>query len=218
MNQNNLSNSKFCAIFEFKEEIKTKYFNEFLSLKLGYKQRDIINEKIDELMPKEFSSSHQNMIKRVLIEEQRRFFKIRNNFIFDSTHSVMNLINMHGIMIYHLFNYLIIIMELSFVEENDYIFMLNHNFDLIANTKNFTNDYLLNQKIFHKYKLNLLEILKIKQEKIAQKLYDTFKIIEEQKEIRQIKTDEYLIPQLYVPLGEKNTGMMKTNNFNLKKK
>ena len=128
MNQNNISNSKFCSIFEFKKDVKTKYFDEYLSLKLGYKQRDIINEKIDELMPKEFSSSHQNMIKRVLIEEQRRFFKIRNNFIFDSTHSVMNLINMHGIMIYHLFNYLIIIMELSFVEENDYIFMFNHHF------------------------------------------------------------------------------------------
>ena len=46
------------------------------------------------------------------------------------------------------------ILEISFTEESDYIFMLNHNFDLIANTKNFTDDYLLNQKIFHKYKFN----------------------------------------------------------------
>ena len=58
MNQNNIPKSKFCAIFEFKKEITTKYFDEYLSLKLGYKQKDIINEKIDELMPKEFSSSH----------------------------------------------------------------------------------------------------------------------------------------------------------------
>ena len=58
---------------------------------------------------------------------------------------------MHGIMIYNLYNYLIMILEISFIEESDYIFMLNHNFDLIANTKNFTDDYLLNQKIFQKY-------------------------------------------------------------------
>ena len=52
----------------------------------------------------------------------------------------MNIIDMHGIMIYNLFNYLIMIMEISFIEESDYIFMLNHNFDLIAHTKNFTDD------------------------------------------------------------------------------
>ena len=151
MNQNNIPKSKYCAIFEFKKEITTKYFDEYLSLKLGYKQKDIINEKIDELMPKEFSSSHQNMVKRTFIGEQRRFFKIQKNCIFDSSHTVMNIIDMHGIMIYNLFNYLIMIMEISFIEESDYIFMLNHNFDLIAHTKNFTDDYLLNQKIFHKY-------------------------------------------------------------------
>ena len=217
MNQNNIPKSKYCAIFEFKKEITTKYFDEYLSLKLGYKQKDIINEKIDELMPKEFSSSHQNMVKRTFIGEQRRFFKIQKNCIFDSSHTVMNIIDMHGIMIYNLFNYLIMIMEISFIEESDYIFMLNHNFDLIAHTKNFTDDYLLNQKIFHKYKLKLLEILKTKPEKITEKFSDIFKEIDEQKEIRQIKTDEYLIPQLYVPLGEKSAGMMQINNYNLKK-
>ena len=217
VNQNNIFNSKFYAIFEFKKEIKTKYFDEYLSLKLGYKQRDIINEKIDELMPKEFSSSHQNMIKRNFIGEQKRHFKIEKNCIFDSSHTVMNLIDMHGIMIYNLWNYLIMILEISFIEENEYIFMLNHNFDLIANTKNFTDDYLLNQKIFHKYKLKLLEMLKTKPEKITKKFEDTFKTIDEQKEIRQIKTDEYFIPQMYVPLGEKNEGMMQISNYNLKK-
>ena len=217
MNQNNISNSKFCAIFEFKKEIKTKYFDEYLSLKLGFKQTDIINEKIDELMPKEFSSSHQNVIKRAFIGEQKRFYKIEKNCIFDATHTVMNPVDMHGIMIYNLYNYLIMILEISFIEESDYIFMLNHNFDLIANTKNFTDDYLLNQKIFQKYQLKLLEMLKTKPEKITQKFSDTFKEIDEQKEIRQIKTDEYFIPQIYVPLGEKNAGLMQINNYNLKK-
>ena len=54
INQNQNKDSKFYAIFEFKKEIKTKYLDEFISLKLGFKQKDIINEKMDELMPKEF--------------------------------------------------------------------------------------------------------------------------------------------------------------------
>ena len=216
-NQNNRTDSKFFGIFEFKKEIKTKYFDECLAIRLGYKQRDIINEKLDELMPKEFINSHQNMIKRFFIGEQKRFFKTDKNYIFDSSHTVMYLVNTHGIMIYNLSNYLIMILEIVLNEDKDYIFMLNHNFDLIANTKNFTDDYLLNQKIFQKYKLKLLEMLKTKPEKIIQKFSDSFKSIDQQKEIRQIKTDEYFIPQLYVPLGEKSAGMMQINNYNLKK-
>ena len=113
----------------------------------------------------------------------------------------MNLVDSHGIMIYNLSNYLIMILEITILHERDYIFMVNHNFDLIANTKNFTEDYLLNQKIFQKYKLKLLEMLKTKPEKITQKFSDIFRDIDQQKEIRQIKTAEYFIPQLYVPLG-----------------
>ena len=216
-NQNNRTDSKFFAIFEFKKEITTKYFDEYLAIKLGYKQRDIINEKLDELMPKEFSNSHQNMVKKTFIGEQKRFFKTSTNYIFDSSHTVMYLVNTHGIMIYNLSNYLFIILEIVLNDDKDYTFMLNHNFDLIANTKNFTDDYLLNQKIFQKYKLKLLEMLKTKPEKIIQKFSDTFKTIDQQKEIRQIKTDEYFIPQIYVPLGEKSAGMMQINNYNLKK-
>ena len=215
--QNNRSDSKFFAIFEFKKEIKTKYFDECLSLKLGYKQKEIINEKLDEFLPKEFSHSHLNVIKKLFLGEQKRFFKAQNSFIFDVSHTTMNLIDAHGIMIYNLSNNLIMILELKLIEDRDYIFMLNHNFDLIANTKNFTEDYLLNQKIFNKYKLRLLEMLKTKPEKITQKFSDIFKSIDQQKEYRQIKTGEYFIPQLYVPLGEKSSGMLQINNFNMKK-
>ena len=215
--QNNKSDSKFFGIFVFKKEIKTKYFDECLSLKLGYKQKEIINEKLDELLPKEFSYCHLNIVKRIFLGEQKRFFKSQNSFIFDVSHTVMNSIDAHGIMIYNLSNNLIMILEIKLIDEKDYIFMLNHNFDLIANTRNFTEDYLLNQKIFNKYKLKLLEMLKTKPEKINQKFSDIFKSIDQQKEYRQIKTDEYFVPQLYVPLGEKSSGMLQINNFNMKK-
>ena len=77
MNQNNIPKSKYCAIFEFKKEITTKYFDEYLSLKLGYKQKDIINEKIDELMPKEFSSSIKIWLKELLLVNKDDFSKFK---------------------------------------------------------------------------------------------------------------------------------------------
>ena len=125
INQNNKSDSKFFVIFEFKKEIKTKYFDECLSFRLGYKQREIVNEKMDELMPKEFSNSHQNMVKKLFMGEQKRFFKTSKNYIFDFSHTVMSLIDSHGIMIYNLSNYLIMILEIKIIEDRDYIFMLN---------------------------------------------------------------------------------------------
>jgi hypothetical protein len=68
------------------------------------------------------------------------------------------------------------------------------------------------------YYLKIMDILKIKPEKLSEKFKNEFKIIEHQNLIRQIKTDEYFIPQFYVPPGEKNSGMMNPNNFNIKKK
>ena len=156
-NQNKSPNSKFYIIFQFKNEITTKYFDEFLSLKLGYSQKDIIDENIDELMPKEFCNSHQNMVKMQFLGEQRRLLKTSKNYVFDASHTFIYTIDSQGLMIYSLSKYLIIILEVKLFNDINYIFMLNHNFDLIANSKNFTNDYLLNQKIFSKYKLSLLE-------------------------------------------------------------
>ena len=168
-------------------------------------------------MPKEFSNSHQNMIKRIFIGEQKRSFKNSKNYLFDSSHTFMFLIDSHGTMIYNLSKNLIMILEFQLIRDKDYIFMLDHNFDLIANNKNFTNDYLLTQKIFFKYKLRLLEMLKMKPENITQKFIEVFYALEKQKEFRQIKTSEYFIPQLYVPLKEKNKGIMQVNNYSIKK-
>ena len=48
--QNNILGSKTYVIVEFKKELRTKYFTEDGGLKLGYHQKDIINEKIDILI------------------------------------------------------------------------------------------------------------------------------------------------------------------------
>ena len=213
----NKDDSKFFAIYEYKKELKTKYFSEELALRLGFQQKDIINEKIDELMPKEFSKSHQNIIKKLLIGEQLESFNLNNKYFFDSNGTLLFPTSSNGIIIYNLSKNLTVISETIFIPENRYNFMLNNNFELIASSKNFENEYLLNQKIFLMYDLKLLDILKIKPEKLNEKFKNEFRIINYQNSIRQIRTEEYFIPQFYVPPGEKNFGMMKSNNFNIKK-
>ena len=65
--QNNNFNSKYFSIFEYNKDLKTKYFCEYCALKLGFKQKDIINEEMEVLFPKKFYEYHQNMEKYLII-------------------------------------------------------------------------------------------------------------------------------------------------------
>ena len=216
--QNYKKDSKFYAIYEYKNELRTKYFSEACAIKLGFKQKDIINKKIDILMPREFCKPHQNLIKKILIGDQMRTFDLPKNYFFGVNGNVLFPAGSNGIVIYDLSKNISIISETVFNIENEYKFMMNNNFELIASSKNFEEEYLLNQKIFQMYDLKIMDILKIKPEKLNEKFNNEFKIIEHQNLIRQIRTDEYFIPQFYVPPGEKSYGMMNPNNFNIKKK
>ena len=96
--------------------------------------------------------------------------------------------------------------------------MLNNNFELLAHSENFENEYYLNKKIFQMYNLNLMNIIKISPEKVKKKFDSIFKKINNQNLIKQIKTEEYLIPQLYSFSGFKNSGKMNLFNYNISKK
>ena len=211
--QYNKNDSRFFAMYEYKKDLRTKYFSEECALRLGFKQKDLINKKIDELMPKEFCSSHQNIILNFFIGSQLKYFNIDRVFFFDKTTTVIYSVATRGSLMYNLTKNLIILSESTFEFEDDYKFMLNNNFEIISITKNFEDEYLLNQKIFHKYDLKLMEILQVKPEKLRQKFEKEFKIINYQNLIRQVKTEEYFIPQLYVQSGESNNGMFNHNNF-----
>ena len=211
--QYNKNDSRFFAIYEYKKDLRTKYFSEECALRLGFKQIDIINKKIDELMPKEFCNSHQNIVLNFFIGSQLKYYSLNRGFLFDKTTKVLYSITPRGALIYNLTKNLIILAESIFEFEEDYKFMLNNNFEILAITKNFEDEYLLNQKIFHKYDLKIMEILQVKPEKLHQKFEKEFKMINYQNLIRQVKTEEYFIPQLYVQTGETNNGMFNHNNF-----
>ena len=215
--QNNRINSKYYAIFKYKNELRTKYYSEISALKLGYRQKDLINKKIDELMPKEFSNSHQNIVKKLIVGSQIRTFNFDKNYFFDITSTQLFSVNYNGALIYSISKSLNIIFQWAFNIENEYHFMMNSNFDLIAISKNFESEYFLNQKIFKTYNLKLLEILKIKPEVIYEKFNEVISNIKYQKYIRQVITEEYFIPHLYVPNGEKNIGIMNSSAFNISK-
>ena len=212
--ENIKKDSKNYIIFEYKNDLRIKYFTESAAIKLGYRQNDLINEKIDVLMPKSFASSHQNAINHIIIGSQIRYKLENKGYLFDKSSSILYPSRFEITLIYNISNNLILIGEIVFIMENQYKFMLNNNFEVIANSQNFEKEYFLNQQIIHSYNINILEILNLKQEKIYELFGKEFKLIQKEKIIRQIKSEEYLIPQFYTPIGEKLRGMMNINSFN----
>ena len=112
--QNNKINSTFYAIYEYKRELTIKYFSEECAMRLRYKQKDIINKKIDELMPKEFGISHQNLIKKILIEDQLKYFFLNKSYLFDASNTILYSIVPKGILTYNLSKNIAIISENTF--------------------------------------------------------------------------------------------------------
>ena len=212
--QNHKIDSKTYILVEFKKELRTKYFSEDGALKLGYKQKDIINEKIDILMPREFCKSHQNAIKQLIIGNQIRYNLSKPSFYFNKSNTKSYSANFNRILFYNISKTLMMMIESTFIFENEYRFMLNDNFDLLACSGNFEDEYYLNQKILQAYNIRLLDIIKIKKEKLNKIFEKELKKIQYQKYIKKVKIEEYLIPQFYVPPGEKIIGLMNSKCFN----
>ena len=215
--QNNSINSKYYAIFEYKRELVTKYYNEACALKLGYLQKDIVNKRIDELMHDEFAGSHQNLIKQLLIGSQLKYAITERSFFFDKSKTILYAVNYESLMLYNISKYFNIIFQAIFKFENEYFFLLNQNFEILSISKNFEKEYFLNQNILKTYNIQILDILKIKMQKIKKAFKKELKSIQQQKFLRQAKTDEYFIPQFYVPVSNQSTGMMNPLYFNISK-
>ena len=211
--ENYKKDSKIYLIFEFKKEIRTKYFTEDAALKLGYKQKDLINEKIDILFPKAFYKSHLNSIKQITIGNQTRYLS-KKSYFFDKNNTVIYSANFEISLLYNLSKYLIILIESIFNFENEYTFMLDNNFDILTNSKNFEDEYYLNQRLLKTYNIGLLEILKIKSEKLYKIFEKEFIKINFQKLIKNVKTEEFFIPQFYNLSEEKNARIVNSNYFN----
>ena len=214
--ENNRKDSKVYLIFEFKKEMRTKFFSENAALKLGYKQTDVINEKINVLLPNSFYKSHLNVIKQIIVNEQKQYHISKISYFFDKSNTVLYPNSFEGTLLYDLTKNLLIMMETTFNYENQYSFMLDNNFDLLANSKNFEDEYYLNQRILQAYNIRLMDILKIKQDKLYKIFEKEFIKIHLDKLMKKVKTEEYFIPQIYLLSDEKKNGI-NSNFFNSSK-
>ena len=212
--ENNKKGSENYIMFEFKRDLRIKYFEENAALKLGFKQIDLINEKIDVLMPKSFCSSHQNAINHLIIGNQVRYKIANKAFLFDKNSSTLYPSRFEFSLIYDISKNLILMSKYFFITENQYKFMFNNNFELIANSRNFEKEYYLNQKLILSHNINILEILNLKKEKMYEIFRKELKKVQKGKIIRQLRSEEYLIPQFYTQNGETIKGMMDPNYFN----
>ena len=211
--QNNRMDSKFYSIYEFKDDLITKYFSEENALKLGYKQNDIINKKIDILMPKVFFKSHQNAINQLIFGNQIKYNYYKQSFYFDKSHTILYPASFEFSLIYNISKRLNVIIESKFNYENEYIFLLDNNFELLSNSKNFENEYYLNQKLFQIYNLGIMEILKLKPDKVYTIFENEFKKINYLKIMKQAKVENYFIPQFYTSSNDKTSEIMNQTNF-----
>ena len=132
-------NKKIYLIFELKKELRIKYFSENISIKLGFKQKEIINEQIDLLMPKEFYKSHNNAIKYFFIDQKIYYFS-KEFYLFDKSTMFLYPVNGEGSLIYNLSKNLIIVLESTIKIDNyvnKYHFMVDNNLQLLPHSNNF---------------------------------------------------------------------------------
>jgi hypothetical protein len=81
--------------------------------------------------------------------------------------------------------------------------MLDSNYNLIANTKNFEDEYFLNQKILTKFNIGLLDILKIKPDNLYKEFEKEFSKIHFHKLVKKVKTENILSHKFFLYLRKK---------------
>ena len=68
-------------------------------------------------------------------------------------------------MIYNISKSLMVIVESILILKNDYSFKLYYNFELLAVSRNFEEEYYLNQTLLIEYCIRIMDIIKTKPEK-----------------------------------------------------
>ena len=192
--QNNNLNSKFYIILEFKNDFIIKYFSEEKALKLGFHQKDIINKKLDILMPNSFYKSHMKIIRQKILGNQIKYNYIKKMYYFDKNKTVLYPANFEFSLIYNIYKKLSVIIESLFIFENEYSFMLENNLELIAT-----------------------KILNLIPEKVRKNFQNEFDKIYQQKVIRQTKSEEYFIQHLFCSYKYKDKLIELSNKRNSKK-
>ena len=206
-------NSNYYIIFKFSNGIIFHYFEESLSKKLGYAQKELLKYPIDKIIPKEFKIPHNCSVIRFLINEQNRIINNFEHFLFDRDMQ-MYPNTLSGICIPGLGRYLFCVSK-SFISsnKNEYYFYLGKNFECLSISSNFYTNYNISLNLLHKYNINPLELFGIKLEDLGELNKDILRINNYKKHL-QMKTDYFYAQKLFKEKSKFHSGQ---NNFLLVK-
>jgi hypothetical protein len=130
-------NSTYNAIFKYTKGMCIEYYSEPLANRLGFHQIDVIKQNIDVLLPKDLAAPHNTAVLRFLISKQNRVFPKIKNFMFDKYNQIYNS-TIYGASLPGLGRNLMILIVIELKELiNEYYFLLNKNYELMAVSENF---------------------------------------------------------------------------------
>ena len=207
-------NSTYNAIFKYTKGMCIEYYSEPLANRLGFHQVDVIKQNIDVLLPKDLAAPHNTAVLRFLISKQNRVFPKIKNFMFDKFNQIYNS-TIYGASLPGLGRNLMILIVIELKELiNEYYFLLNKNYELMAVSENFEKNYDLSMPLIEKFGINLFDIFEINIDKLKYDFQEDIKNILNLKHNMEIMTGEYFTKRLFRQ-NTKAGGKYNLNKFKL---
>jgi len=207
-------NSTYNAIFKYTKGMCIEYYSEPLANRLGFHQSDVVKQNIDILLPKDLGAPHNTAVLRFLISKQNRVFPKIKNFMFDKYNQIYNS-TIYGASLPGLGRNLMILIVIELKElVNEYYFLLNKNYELMAVSENFEKNYDLSMPLIEKFGINILDIFEISLEKLKFDFQEDIKKILNLKHNMEIMTGEYFTKRLFRQ-NTKAGGKYNLNKFKL---
>ena len=207
-------NSTYNAIFKYTKGMCIEYYSEPLANRLGFHQVDVIKQNIDVLLPKDLAAPHNTAVLRFLISKQNRVFPKIKNFMFDKFNQIYNS-TIYGASLPGLGRNLMILIVIELKElVNEYYFLLNKNYELMAVSENFEKNYDLSMPLIEKFGINLFDIFEINIDKLKYDFQEDIKNILNLKHNMEIMTGEYFTKRLFRQ-NTKAGGKYNLNKFKL---
>ena len=203
-------NSTYNAIFKYTKGMRISYYSEPLANRLGYHQSDVSGQSIDILLPKDLSTPHSTAVLRFLISQQNRVFPKIKNFMFDKNNQIYNS-TIYGASLPGLGKNLMVLIVIELKELiNEYYFLLNKNYELIAISENFEKNYALSMPLIEKFGINLLDCFEINLNGLRVDFQEDIKKILALKHNMEIMTGEYFTKRLF----RQNSNIAGKHNLN----
>ena len=194
--EKHVNGKNFYIIFKFNNGMNIHYFDEVLSKKLGFIQKDLLGFGIEKILPKDIIIPHEHAVIRYLINQKHRVFNNLCVFIFDRDMHMHYFVNT-GVCMPGLGKYLFCIINCyTHDNPNIYYIFLNKHFDWISISSNFLTKKKISLHILNKLKIKAKELFNLKDAD-----FEKFKAhideIDDYNNYLEIKTDLFYAQKLF---------------------